>query len=97
MITLDFDIWVGRYNPEGTKDSGGHFTPEDIGFKDKRVLSHPNHIWTKFSSDEECCGQWPDCACPGEPDIFNGAGWVNRMEYYYTQIPFNPTDDIGVL
>ena len=59
----------------------------------------------KFLSTEAydaACDEWNDdhvdvCPAREQPDIFNGTYWVNRMEYYFTKIPFKEDDDIGVL
>ena len=47
--------------------------------------------WDKWNDEH-----FEDCPVREQPDIFNGAHWVNRMEYYFTEIPFKEDDDIGV-
>jgi hypothetical protein len=48
--------------------------------------------WDAWNEDH-----FDDCPLRKEPDIFNGAYLVNRLEYHYCEIPFKEDDDIGVL
>ena len=113
MKTLDFGKWMEDYRVEIDPDSGiADCRPLDIGYDDPRITTHPNHIWTKLSTDCDCDGPdfdedpeghfefWDGHAevCPAyeEPDIFNGAMWVNRMEYYFSNVPWKDGEDWGV-
>ena len=110
-IVLDQDDWIRDYKVECEAD-GEDKRPVDIGYDDPRVQTHPLHIWTKYAFDdcdcvcphdedsEEADEFWDEhtANCPQmeEPDIFCGAGWVNRMEYYFSEIPFKAYTDVRV-
>jgi hypothetical protein len=60
-------------------------------------------FWT-IEAYDAACDAWNDSHiedCPSQPmngqvTIFSGAYYINRMEYYYCEVPFKLNDDIGV-
>jgi len=93
MKYITTDEWEKTYKPVMEGESY-----MDIGYDHPRVREFPNNIWTRLSFDDDCCDDYPDCECPDEvmADIFNGAHWVNRMEYYYCGVAFDPDEQIAV-
>jgi hypothetical protein len=88
--------WEKVYKPEMDRDM-----PLDIGYDDPRIVSHPLHIWTQLDiqceCEPECEGEaFGECPSLDEPWIFSGAYWVNRMAYYFCEVPFKLNADIGV-
>jgi len=89
MLTeLNYDEWIELFNPlvnhidSNASYNGAMF---DTYGKELKYLEgiDPNCIWTL--SD-----------CDGEMFIHNGWGFVNRMGYFITSIPFNPKEDYQV-
>jgi len=110
---LDRDDWVTSYKVEiDTSESPDERMPKDIGYKDPRLKTHPNHIWTFLDIDCDCTGPDVDAdpegheefwdghieTCPEQedPEIFNGFHFVNRMAHYFSEVPWKDGEDIGV-
>ena len=97
MKTLQQTDWEETYKPEMDGED-----LLEIGFSDPRVTSHPLHIWTQLdigcACETECDSIFGEVECPslGDPWIYSGAHYVNRLAYFFCEVPYESTDDIGV-
>lgn len=89
FIELTFEEWVERYKPItnhiDTNASFGGLMFETYGDEVEFVKQAGNgHIWMYGDGDD------------GGSYIWNGWGFVNRIGYFVTEIPFNPDDVIQI-
>jgi hypothetical protein len=84
FIQLSYFEWEEQFRPI-TKPGTDHIafdTHDDVAFLKQQTA---DRIWTLVD-----CPEINDCV------ILNGIHWVNRLEYYVTEVPFNEADDYNV-
>lgn len=84
FIQLDYDSWFEQFKPI-TKPGTDHIafdTHDDIGY----LSTLPNtKIWTLI-----------DCPDSNTAVIVNGYRFVNRLEYYVTEVGHNEDDEFNI-
>ena len=84
FIQMNYDAWIDQFKPL-TKPGTDHIafdTHDDVEF----LKTQPNSkIWTLI-----------DCPESNDAVIVNGCRFVNRLEYYVTEIEHNPDDEYNV-
>ena len=84
FIEMDYFTWLEKFRPVN-KPGTDHIafdTHEDVEFLKKQ---RADCIWTLV-----------DCPEYGQCVIINGCHWINRMEYYVTEVPFNESDEYNI-
>ena len=89
FIEMDFDEWVETYRPINNHiDSNASFNGcmfETYGDEVEFVKSQsPANIWMYGDGDD------------GEGHIWSGWGFVNRIGYFITEVPFPENTDVQV-
>ena len=83
MTKMTFDEWVNNYKPL-TNENSVPLALETYGEYDKFVREQdPNKIWTLVEGDD---GEW----------IITGYHWVNRLNYFVTEIPWEENGEVEV-
>lgn len=90
FIELTFDEWLDKYKPISnhidTNSSFGGLMFETYGDEVEFVKSQsPDKIWMFGDGDN------------GGMYIWSGWGFVNRIGYFVTEVPFSPDDTVQVL
>jgi hypothetical protein len=98
-IRISYDEWHKKYKPydDGNLDE----YPIDcdpvtgnVSQKEWETALQENRVWTLISTDG------PDYNEHGEPNpntaIISGFRWVNRLEHYITEVPYDPSETIEV-
>lgn len=83
-ITLDYATWFEQFKPL-TKPGTDHIafdTHDDVNFLRNQPLSN---IWTLV-----------DCPELNDPIIVDGCRFVNRLEYYVTEVGHSEADEYEV-
>jgi hypothetical protein len=105
---IDQSEWIEKYKPEMNGEDFVDIGYEDprIQTHPKHIWTKLSVDCSCDGPDEDEVTQevhdafWDnhmqDCPIYEEPDIFSGARWVNRMEYYYCEVAFEDNEDIGV-
>jgi hypothetical protein len=108
MIEIDHSDWIEKYKPEmdgeDLKDIG--YRDPRIWAHPNHIWTRLSCDCNCDGPDEGEVTQevfdafWDHhievCPIYDEPDIFSGARWVNRMEYYYCEVAFKDEEHIGV-
>jgi len=87
---MDYDVWEAKYRPifNNLRGNGDEIMFETYGDELHYVLGvkrfNPNHVWTLVEGDE---GLW----------ITSGYHFVNRVNYFITEIPFEGEGYLDVL
>lgn len=89
FLELDFDTWFDTYKPIPNNinpdSSFGGYMFETYGEEYEFVKkAHDNHIWMYGDGDDD--GTY----------IWNGWGFVNRIGYFITEVPFSNGVDVQV-
>jgi len=89
FIEMDFDTWVDTYkpmkNPLDPYASFDGYMFETYGDEVALVKNQdPNRIWMYGDGDD------------GEGHIWSGWGYINRLGYFITTIPFADDTDVQV-
>lgn len=83
MKELTFDEWVEQYKPVTNPVTGDIIHFETFGDDLEILKRYPaNQGWTFRAGDGDC--------------ITNGYGWVNRMNYYLTEVPWEEDETIVI-
>jgi hypothetical protein len=87
LQTMTIDEWEEKYKP-----IPNHLVPDrETAFEtygpewDFVKVQDPRRIWTEIQGDD------------GNLYITNGCHWVNRLQYYVTQIPCEPEFEFEIL
>lgn len=83
-IQIDYFDWIDQFRPI-TKPGTDHIafdTHSDVEFL---KAQKPDTIWTLVH-----CSESGDCV------IINGCHWINRMEYYVTEVPYDEAHEYNV-
>ena len=84
FIALDYDGWVEQFKPitNPNTDQIAFDTHDDAEF----LRSQPHSkIWTLI-----------DCPDSNDAIIVNGPRFINRLEYYVTEVEHNEADEYNV-
>lgn len=89
FIEMDFDTWVETYKPiKNHIDPDASFDGymfETYGAEVEFVKSSfPEYVWMYGDGDD------------GEGHIWSGWGYINRIGYFITEVPFPPNTDVQV-
>lgn len=84
FIKLDYFDWEEQFRPL-SKPGTDH-------------IAFDTHYDADFISQQPADRIWTLVDCPESNDcvILNGWHWVNRLEYYVTEVPFNEGDEYNV-
>ena len=89
FVELDYDEWVATYKPipnnivENASFDGMMFETYGAEY-DFVKKADPNHIWMYGDGDD------------GGSFIWSGWGFVNRLGYFITEVPFPADTDIQI-
>ena len=86
MIKLDYFDWVEKYKP---------LTDEEnlIDFHPRTSTESQKEQWDKARSNNTA---WTALDVEGKTIITNGIHWVNRLDYYITELPWEDEEIIEV-
>ena len=84
MSEMTYEEWEVKYKPIPNHITGECCSFETYGDELAFVCSQdPNTIWTEMDGDN---GVY----------LVNGYHYVNRIQYYVTEVPWQPDDDICI-
>jgi len=84
FLQLDYGVWFEQFKPI-TKPGTDHIAFDTHSDWEFLKTEAPNKIWTLV-----------DCPDSGDAVIINGCHFVNRLEYYVTEVAHNPDDEYNV-
>lgn len=84
FIQLEYGAWLDQFKPI-SKPGTDHIAFDTHSDWEFLKTQAPNKIWTLV-----------DCPDSGDAVIVNGCRFVNRLEYYVTEVSHNPDDEYNV-